>query len=190
MGDSDRRAPVRLSDSFRRRSQVTLQPYSKVPVYLCFDSQAGTYNTTNIYKNTLVMATTQANFRFPRLYHFPAFFTRQPTIATRDAQLRAWSDFILSYCRHHHLWRLSVVDAIDTPLFYNSKLKKRLSLADAREVLDWMTRKEGGERVAWVGKEGQKAVCWVYWRRPEEWAGILSDWVRYRFHHPCLTQND
>lgn len=79
-----------------------------------------------------------------------------------------------------------MVDAIDTPLFYNSKLKKRLSLAAAREVLDRMTRKEGGERVEWVGKDGQKAACWVYWRRPEEWAGVLSDWVRYRsIIHSC-----
>lgn len=136
------------------------------------------------------MATTDSSFKFPHLYHFPAFYTQQPTIATREAQLRAWSDLILSYCRHHRLWRLSVVDAIDTPLFHNPKLKKRLSLADAREVLDWMSRKEGGERVEWVGKEGQKAVCWVYWRRPEEWAGVLSDWVGYHFHfhHLCLSQ--
>lgn len=139
-------------------------------------------------RTTMALATAgtaDTPFKFHSLYHFPAFFTRQPTIATRDAQLRAWSDLILSYCRHHHLWRLSVIDAIDTPLFYNSKLKKRLSLADAREVLDWMTRREGGERAEWVGKDGQKALCWVYWRRPEEWAGILSDWVRHRL--PSLT---
>jgi ESCRT-II complex subunit VPS25 len=51
---------------------------------------------------------------------------------------------ILSYCRHHRLWRLSVIDAIDTLLFSNAKLKRKLRLDDAREVLDWMTRKEGG----------------------------------------------
>ena len=121
--------------------------------------------------------TTNSTFVFPRLYHFPAFFTPQPTLATRDAQLRGWSSLILSYCRHHHLWRLSVVDAINTPLFHNAILKKRLALVDAREVLDWMTRKEGGERAEWVGRDGEKAVCWIYWKRPEEWAGVLSDWV-------------
>jgi len=122
-------------------------------------------------------ATPDSTFTFPRSYHFPPFFTLQPTIATRDAQLAKWSSLILSYCRHHRLWRLSVIDAIDTLLFSNAKLKRNLRLDDAREVLDWMTRKEGGERAEWVGKEGGKAVCWVYWRRPEEWAGILSDWV-------------
>lgn len=134
-------------------------------------------------------------FKFPRLYNFPAFFTRQPTLATRDAQLAEWSSLILSYCRHYRLWRLGITDAIDTPLFHNAKLKKRLSLVDAREVVDWMTGKEGGERAEWVGKEAQKAVCWVYWKRPEEWAGDLYDWVsfpgadhtswRYGLNPPC-----
>ncbi len=120
---------------------------------------------------------TVSTYKFPRCYHYPPFFTRQPTIATRNVQLAKWSSLILSYCRHHRLWRLSVVDAINTPLFHNTQLKKRLSLVDARDVLDWMTSKEGGERAEWVGKEGEKAVCWIYWRRPAEWAEVLSDWV-------------
>ncbi|KAA6411079.1 MAG: hypothetical protein FRX48_05390 [Lasallia pustulata] len=63
------------------------------------------------------------------------------------------------------------------PLFHNSELRKRLSLHDAREVVDWMTRQEGSERAEWIGKEGEKSVAWIYWRRPEEWAEVLGDWV-------------
>ncbi len=38
-----------------------------------------------------------------------------------------------------------------------------------------MCSKEGEERAEWVG--GEKGVCWVWWRRPEEWAEVLVDWV-------------
>lgn len=42
-----------------------------------------------------------------------------------------------------------------------------------------MVRGEGGGRRAeWVGGEsGGKAVAWIWWRTPEEWAGVLVDWV-------------
>lgn len=40
-------------------------------------------------------------------------------------------------------------------------------------------RREG--RAEAVGAEGSKDdggdVFWVYWRTPEEWAGLLEDWV-------------
>ena len=59
-------------------------------------------------------------------------------------------------------------------------------MEDAREVLEWM-RKLG--RVEWIttgkdtsgrgGGEGGagKDVCWVWWRTPEEWAGLIAEWV-------------
>ena len=40
-----------------------------------------------------------------------------------------------------------------------------------------MTREEGAQRAEWIGKDGGKGSCWVYWRRPEEWAEALSSWV-------------
>lgn len=116
-------------------------------------------------------------FKYPRSYSFPPFFTLQPNTATRNAQFDKWSSFILSYCRHHRIWRLSIIDALDTPLFHNSELRKRLSLNDAREIVDWMTRAGGSERAEWIGREGEKTIAWIYWRRPEEWAEVLSDWV-------------
>lgn len=65
-------------------------------------------------------------------------------------------------------------------------------------MLDWMAGEEGGRRVEWVvgwgggggggggggmgtgmgtGKEEEKLACWVYWRRPEEWAEVVAGWV-------------
>lgn len=47
-------------------------------------------------------------------------------------------------------------------------------------MLDWMAKPEedggGGRRAEWIDG-GDKTVVWVWWRRPEEWAGLLADWV-------------
>lgn len=125
----------------------------------------------------VVRDTEPSTFKYPRSYFFPPLFTLQPNTASRNAQFKKWSSLILSYCRHHRVWRLSIIDALDTPLFYNSELRKRLSLQDAREIVDWMTTREGSERAEWIGREGEKSIAWVYWRRPEEWAVVLADWV-------------
>jgi ESCRT-II complex subunit VPS25 len=140
------------------------------------------------------MATTAATagtaatpFAFPSTYNFPPFFTPQPNSTTRHSQLQKWSSLIQSWCRHHRTYRLSLVDAVDSPLFHNAALRKRLDLAEARAVVDWMTKKEeeggGGQRAEWIegaaagGNTAPKSVAWIWWRRPEEWADVLVDWI-------------
>ena len=95
-------------------------------------------------------------------------------LATHHAQCAKWSAWILSYCRSHKFWKLSLVYAIDSELFWNRKIDRRLAINDAREVLEWM---RGQGRVEWVGEE--KNVCWVWWRTPEEWAVAISEWVSW-----------
>jgi ESCRT-II complex subunit VPS25 len=102
---------------------------------------------------------------------------------------------IQSYCRAHQLFSLTLVDALSTPLFYNSELRRGLSSRDARTIVHWMTTPEGGNRAEWilsapntsggtVAKKGTQKVeeegdgkVWIYWRRPEEWAQVLEEWV-------------
>lgn len=75
------------------------------------------------------------------------------------------------------------MDAVETPLFHNAALKKRVNLSEARAIVDWMARAEedggGGKRAEWVeglaGKE--KTLAWIWWRRPEEWAAMIAGWV-------------
>ncbi|MCJ1223665.1 hypothetical protein MMC12_000308 [Toensbergia leucococca] len=52
-----------------------------------------------------------------------------------------------------------------------------MSLHDARDIIDWMTKEDGQQRAEWVVKEGKGSSAWIYWRRPEEWAEVLSSWV-------------
>ncbi|EPE32379.1 Winged helix DNA-binding protein [Glarea lozoyensis ATCC 20868] len=119
------------------------------------------------------MSTTQP-FTFPKYYSYPPFFTRQPTLTSYHAQLQKWSSLILSYCRHHRLFKLSIIDALDSNLFNNKTLGRRLREVNVREVLEYM-RKEG--RVEWVGKGTEGNEVWVWWRNPEEWATAVYEWV-------------
>lgn len=118
-------------------------------------------------------------FPFPPTYNFPPFFTPQPNANTRHSQLQKWSSLIQSWCRHHRQYRLSLIEAIDTPLFHNATLHKRLDLREVRSVIEWMAKSEeeggGGRRAEWI--DGPKTVAWIWWRRPEEWADVVGDWV-------------
>lgn len=46
-----------------------------------------------------------------------------------------------------------------------------------------MASPAGGSRAEWIGAAGKApkgedaARCWVYWKRPEEWAAALEEWV-------------
>jgi ESCRT-II complex subunit VPS25 len=133
--------------------------------------QQQTHDSTS----TTVHTTPSTDFIYPKGYHFPPFFSPQPTALTRQAQLKKWSVFIQRYCQHHHIFQLQIIDVLDTPLFHNSTLKKRLSLKDAKAVIDYMVSKDGDERAEWLGPE--KSAAWIWWRKPEEWANVISSWV-------------
>jgi ESCRT-II complex subunit VPS25 len=116
-------------------------------------------------------------FPFPREYFFPPFFTRQTNLTTHHAQLTKWSALVLSYCRHHRIFKLPLSSSptVGEDLFHNQKLNRRLSLADAREVIDFLRKDGRAEYVSGGDKEGD--VVWIYWRTPEEWASLVEAWV-------------
>ncbi|KAJ3952200.1 hypothetical protein N0V92_011377, partial [Colletotrichum tropicale] len=57
-------------------------------------------------------------------------------------------------------------------LFHNKTLNKRLSLADAREVLEFMKKDGRAEQLP-----ASPDVFWVYWRTPDEWAAAIEAWI-------------
>ncbi|KAL7791977.1 ESCRT-II complex subunit domain-containing protein [Trichoderma ceciliae] len=134
------------------------------------------------------------DFAFPREYFFPAFFTRQTNLTIHHAQLTKWSSLILSYARHHRLFRLTLSAAADSDLFFNRKLDRRLNPPDIREVVDFM-RKDGraeflraGSGGGGGGGDGSSSsataaaaaggdVVLLYWRKPEEWAALVEAFV-------------
>jgi ESCRT-II complex subunit VPS25 len=129
---------------------------------------------------------TPTGFQFPPHYSFPPFFTLQPTASTRSSQLTSWSTLIQTYCRHNRIFSLSLIDALNTPLFHNSTLRRRLNLRDSKAILTWMSTPEGGNRAEYISAGGKKKTAaseddggrfWIYWRRPDEWSAVLEEWV-------------
>ncbi|KAK4105155.1 ESCRT-II complex, vps25 subunit [Parathielavia hyrcaniae] len=103
-------------------------------------------------------------FSFPPEYSFPPFFTRQTNLTTHHAQLTKWSSLVLSYCRHHRIFKLSLSgnpitttnptttstsssERDTTELFFNRTINRRLSLPDIREVIDFLRRDNRAEYV-------------------------------------------
>ena len=145
-----------------------------------------------------------APFTFPREYFFPPFFTRQTNLTTQHAQLTKWAALVLSYCRHHRIFKLSLAPnndnnnnnnntnqpqdlppsssssppkKVDTSdLFHNRKINRRLSLEDARLVIDFL-RKDGRAEYLSPDDNKEKDVAWIYWRTPEEWAALIEAWL-------------
>ncbi|KOS17382.1 Vacuolar protein-sorting-associated protein 25 [Escovopsis weberi] len=154
---------------------------------------------------TTTTTTTPAPFPFPREYSFPAFFTRQPNLATHHAQLAKWTALVLAYARHHALFRLSLAAAAESELFHNRAIARRLQPPDIRELFDHMVREQRAEFVnassffssssssmpgfgdgpgaalfgGGGGGGGAKMgdLVLVYWRTLEEWADGIEEWV-------------
>jgi ESCRT-II complex subunit VPS25 len=122
------------------------------------------------------------SFVFPPHYSFPPFFTSQPNPTTRSSQLSSWRDLILNYCHHHLIFSLSPTTAATTALFSNKTLNRRLGIEEITIVLEWMSGEEGGRRCEWITPPKSKSQlvrekAWIYWKRPEEWATVLENWI-------------
>uniref|UniRef100_A0A3B5K1E1 Vacuolar protein-sorting-associated protein 25 n=1 Tax=Takifugu rubripes TaxID=31033 RepID=A0A3B5K1E1_TAKRU len=119
------------------------------------------------------------SFEWPWQYNFPPFFTLQPNVDTRQKQLAAWCSLALSYCRHHKLYTLDVLEAQESPVFNNKKIERKLSM-EAIQVVFEELRKKGKFipfiwNLEWLDKN--KSRCLVMWRRPEEWGKLMYQWV-------------
>ncbi|KAL9043240.1 MAG: hypothetical protein Q9214_003567, partial [Letrouitia sp. 1 TL-2023] len=116
-----------------------------------------------------------------------------PNLQTRLAQLKKWALLIQQYCQHHRIFKLTLPSAVNSPLCHNAAIHRRLSLHDLRFIVNYMTVPEsegsggGGRRAEWIWEPGSTFAdttsqenennAFIYWRRPEEWAEIISGWV-------------
>ncbi|OZJ03825.1 hypothetical protein BZG36_03820 [Bifiguratus adelaidae] len=144
--------------------------------------------------------TTPTGFSFPSIYNFPPFFTPQPTPSTWQSQVSMWQSLILAYYKHHKIYRLNVTEAITgqdsllSPLFSNTAIKRRLDGDALSRILDEMVRQGNAEwdttsssasnlnRLATLPSaiskpSSPKTTALIYWRKPDEWATLISQWI-------------
>lgn len=140
-------------------------------------------------------------FEFPPYYNLPPFFTFvhlphflfkepfffchffclveshtqhrvQPVLDTRQKQSQLWGDLILKYCQFHKIYELNIQDALNTPLFYNEAINRRLTAAGATQFIDDLAKNGNAE---WMTRE--KQACTIFFKNVDHWATSILKWV-------------
>ncbi|KAM0756251.1 DUF852 domain-containing protein [Meredithblackwellia eburnea MCA 4105] len=143
-------------------------------------SRAGLNSDNNrIPRLAVTQLTTVSGFTFPPLYSYPPFFTKQPNEQTWAHQSSQWTALILAYCRHHRTFRLDLSDeTCQTELFKNKSINRYLYLATLRLVVEKMVAAGTAEYDPPVSSKALPTGFLVYWKRPEEWATVIYDWIK------------
>ncbi|CAH2051712.1 unnamed protein product [Thlaspi arvense] len=61
-----------------------------------------------------------ADFKLPRFFNYPPYFTLQLVRDTREKQIQLWKELILDYCKTQKVFLIGVEE--DFPLFSNSSI--------------------------------------------------------------------
>lgn len=96
----------------------------------------------------------------------------QPVLDTRQKQSQLWGDLILKYCQFHKIYELNIQDALNTPLFYNEAINRRLTAAGATQFIDDLAKNGNAE---WMTRE--KQACTIFFKNVDHWATSILKWV-------------
>jgi len=113
-------------------------------------------------------------FVYPAIWSFPPFFTLQPNPSTLAHQTSLWTTLILSWARHQRIWTVNCDSPEPGEVFLNKAIGRRLLPPAMKQVLGQMVK--DGQAVAEPPK--QNSTFLLYWRKPEDWGGLIYDWVR------------
>ncbi|XP_015792551.1 vacuolar protein-sorting-associated protein 25 [Tetranychus urticae] len=105
-------------------------------------------------------------------YNFPPFFTIQPNLETRKAQLEAWSSLILNHCKNNRIFKIDLKKALTEPPFQNASISRGLTLDGLITIFENMKEKGVAD---WSDKN--KSSVFIYWNTPEAWANLIYHWV-------------
>ncbi|CAD6572847.1 MAG: hypothetical protein TREMPRED_000645 [Tremellales sp. Tagirdzhanova-0007] len=129
--------------------------------------------TSQIPPTPLKTQTSSTGFVFPAIWSFPPFFTLQPNPTTQAHQLTLWTTLILDWARHDRVFSVNC-DALDAGQVFRNKIIDRRLLPNAmREVMSSMTK----NGYAAPDPPKQTAMYLLYWRKPDEWATLIHDWI-------------
>ncbi|KAF8317136.1 winged helix DNA-binding domain-containing protein, partial [Clavulina sp. PMI_390] len=118
-------------------------------------------------------------FKLPSIHSWPPFFTQQRNPTTLAKQTQFWTRLILNYARDRRLFILHLQDAEQrsgtewSDIIYNPRIKRILK----RKHLEDIMRSMVALGDAAYEPERQTSAILVYWRRPEQWAETIHEWV-------------
>ena len=106
----------------------------------------------------------------PDFYHFPPFFTIQPTLSTREKQLGQWRELLLQY---HTQLKIKTLIIHECPLWHNVAINRQLSTDEIHIVITDFVNSGHGE----YEDINTKTRIRIIWRRPEQLASDIYDWA-------------
>ncbi|XP_059480146.1 vacuolar protein-sorting-associated protein 25 [Neocloeon triangulifer] len=118
---------------------------------------------------------TGSGMEWPWQYDFPPFFTIQPHSETRAKQLLAWRSLVLDYFKQTKESVLDVREVQNTPLFFNSKINRKLPQEGVMMILADLQTTGNAEPL-----DKTKNRWLIFWRTPEEWGKLLYNWAQSR----------
>lgn len=114
-----------------------------------------------------------AEFEFPSYYNMPPFFTVQPVVATRKKQSELWGDLILNYCKHKKMYEINVTDMLNSPLFFNEAINRKLPAEGIVLMIDELVKTGNAE---WSNPK-EKTKCSIFWKNIDHWADLIYSWA-------------
>ncbi|KAF9131169.1 Vacuolar protein-sorting-associated protein 25 [Mortierella sp. 14UC] len=130
--------------------------------------------TSNAAQGLGQAITLASGFQFPSIHNFPPFYTLQPTASTWKNQSDLWGTIIMRFYRHHRLYQLDLDDsATNDQLFNNQRINRKLKPETIQAIIEEMVKKGDAE---WDATSRKRRAI-VYWRKPEDWAAMISSWV-------------
>lgn len=127
-----------------------------------------------------------SSFKFPRIFEFPPFFSKQINERTWNAQLGYWDQLILDYCSHYKIWSINIksdIAEMDQPLFSNPRINRSLKKEVLHQIFEYMVDQGHAEWVSNKSSDSRndefkgKTTVLIYFKRPEEWANLISRYI-------------
>lgn len=114
-------------------------------------------------------------FKYPPIYNFPPFFTKQINDQTWNSQLEYWTSLILDYCKFYRLWIIHS----DDELFKNSSINRQLNIQCVQLIFDYMVKQgqaEYNQEENTTSTTSGTSIV-VYWKSVNDWISLFGDWL-------------
>lgn len=114
----------------------------------------------------------KTTFEYPDYYDYPPFWTLQTNGQTRETQLKLWSNFICAFTKYYKRTEIDLISTLETPLFNNAKLGRKVSQQMAEEIIDSMVKAENAK---WL--ESTKTRVRIIWRTPAQIGQLVHEYL-------------
>ncbi|KAK8885576.1 Vacuolar protein-sorting-associated protein 25 [Tritrichomonas musculus] len=115
-----------------------------------------------------------SKYKFPPIHDFPPFYTfQEDSHEASRIQVSAWTDIIMKYKKSQKKDTLDLDKELDSDLFNNKAIKRKMSMDDAIKIVSIMVDSQNAEYIDPSNKKKVKLIT----RKPGEWAEIIFRWA-------------